>query len=441
MSDLSQALAGEKRAEILTLGFGVSTAMWALAYISRLLPALLPAWLLFTLLLVCLFIGGALAGCHTERGPRGGLAVGSLASLLNLLILGSVLGSDMPGQIQGAAWIWAPGTVVIGALLGLLGGLVGRRRATIRGGLRLPETGWNALLGGVTAVTTLMLLGAGGLVTSQEAGLAVVDWPNSFGYNMFLYPLSRMTGGIFYEHAHRLLGTLVGLATLVFTIQLQLSETRRQVKALAWLAFCLVVLQGILGGLRVTGTFTLSQSPELTRPSIVLAVIHGVLGQLFFGLILVLSAISTRLWRSSFPARSAATAATDRQLAPLLIAVVSFQLVLGALLRHMNMGVIWHLSFAMVVFLLAVAVGARHWGLYRDLPHLRSLGRALTILIGLQLLLGTGALAVVNGTPELGDIPWWEAGITTIHQSVGAAILGLSVLITTWGRRLLAAEA
>lgn len=437
MTELNQPLPGEKRAEILTLGFGVSTTMWSLAYLSRLLPSLIPSWLLFVLFVVCLFLGGAMTGCHTERGPKGGLAVGALASLLNLLILGSVLGADLAPSVQRFAWLWAPATVVFGALLGLLGWSFGRRRALARSGPRLPDIGWNALLGAVTAVTTLMLLGAGGLVTSQEAGLAVVDWPNSFGYNMFLYPLSRMTGGIFYEHAHRLLGSLVGLATLVFTIHIQLSESRRGVKQLAWLTFCLVVVQGILGGLRVTGTFTLTQSPELTSPSTVLAVVHGVLGQLFFGLILILSAISTRLWRSSYPAQSAATAATDRQLAPALIGVVSFQLVLGALLRHMSMGVIWHLSFAMLVFVVAVAVGARHWGLYRDLPHLRSLGRTLTILIGLQLLLGTGALAAVSGTPELGDIPWWEALLTTLHQSVGAAILGLAVLITTWGRRLL----
>jgi len=135
------------------------------------------------------------------------------------------------------------------------------------------------VLTAVPTVAALLLLTAGGLVTSKEAGLAVVDWPNSFGYNMFFYPLSRMTGGIFYEHAHRLLGTLVGLSVIVLTVQLWRADDRTWVK---WLSVCLLVMivcQGILGGLRVTGHFTLSTSREAVAPSITLAVIHGVLGQ------------------------------------------------------------------------------------------------------------------------------------------------------------------
>ena len=88
-------------------------------------------------------------------------------------------------------------------------------------------------------------------MTSAEAGLAVADWPTSFGYNMFLYPFSRMTGGIYYEHAHRLLGALVGLTTLVLALFLQRVETRRWVRRLGWAALLMVVVQGVLGGLRV----------------------------------------------------------------------------------------------------------------------------------------------------------------------------------------------
>ena len=75
--------------------------------------------------------------------------------------------------------------------------------------------GFTAVHANVTVAATFLLVVAGGLVTSNEAGLAVVDWPNSFGYNMFLYPLAKMTGGIYYEHAHRLYGSLVGLTTIV----------------------------------------------------------------------------------------------------------------------------------------------------------------------------------------------------------------------------------
>lgn len=440
MANPSAALPGERRAEILALGFGVTTAMWTLAYLSRLLPALLPPPLLFFLFLVCLLLGGAMTGCHTERGVRGGIGVGGLASLLNLLILGSVLGGDMPGEVKRAAMIWVPGSLVVGMALGALGAAIGVRRARSRGGAAPPAMGWNAAFASVTAATTLLLLGAGGLVTSQEAGLAVVDWPNSYGYNMFLYPLAKMTGGIFYEHAHRLLGSLVGLATLVLTLHLQGAESRRWMKALAWAALLLVIVQGVMGGLRVTGRFTMSQSPEAMAPSIVLAVLHGVLGQIFFGLLLAIAAFSSRAWLST-TAVARSTGLTDRQLAPILIAVVWVQLILGALLRHLAVGTMWHVSFAMIVLLVGVAVGARNWGLYRGLPALRPAGRALTILLGVQLLLGTGALAAVMGTPDPVDIPWWEVTLTTFHQMTGAVILGLAVLLTVWTRRLLLPDA
>lgn len=433
---IPQPLAGESRAEILTLGFGASAAMWTLAYLSRLLPALLPPPVLFLLFLACLVLAGGLVGRLTERGPAGGAAVGALASLLNLLILGSVLGGDVPGRLQKAALLWVPATILIGALLGGLGARWGRRAGPA---MRSPVAGlgWNGAYVAVTAFTTLLLLGAGGLVTSHEAGLAVVDWPNSFGYNMFLYPLSRMTGGIFYEHAHRLLGSLVGLCTLVLALHLQFGERRGWMKGLGWAALALVIAQGVLGGLRVTGGFTMSQSAAAMRPSLTLAIVHGVTGQIFLALLLALAAFSTRTWRDA-PRDERATAATDRQLSLLFVGVAWLQLILGALLRHLAIGMIWHVSFAMVVVLLGVAVGARHWGLYRDLPVLRPAGRALTILLAVQLLLGTLALVAVNSTPGPADIPWWEITFTTLHQLTGATILGVAVLIAVWDRRLLA---
>ena len=108
---------------------------------------------------------------------------------------------------------------------------------------------------------------------------AVVDWPNTEGYNMFLYPLARMTGGVYLEHAHRLLGSLVGFTTLMLAVHVQITERRGALKALAWTALGFVVVQGILGGLRVTGHFTLSTRPADTDPKVVLAAIHGVFGQ------------------------------------------------------------------------------------------------------------------------------------------------------------------
>ncbi len=437
MTASAAASRAEGRAEILALGFGISTAMWALAYASRLAAPLVPPWLLFALLLLCLGLGGWLGARASGRGPRLGASAGGLASLLNLLILGSVIGGDVPGALRQGAMLWVPASLLLGILLAGGGAWLGAR-GVARPPRRDAGLGADAAFAGVAAAATLLLLAAGGLVTSKEAGLAVVDWPNSYGFNMFLYPLTRMTGGIFYEHAHRLLGSLVGLCTLALALHLQFGPPRRAVRALGWAVFAAVLLQGLLGGLRVTGRFTLSQSPADMSPSTLLAVLHAVLGQLCFALLLGLLALASRRWASSPAPAPRASALSDRQLGPLLLTALLLQLVLGALLRHFAWGMVWHVSFAMLVALLAATVGARHWGLYGDLPWLRPLGRALTLLIGLQLLLGTGALIAVNATPAAGDIPWWEALLATLHQLTGALILGVALLIALWDRRLLA---
>jgi cytochrome c oxidase assembly protein subunit 15 len=102
-----------------------------------------------------------------------------------------------------------------------------------------------------TAVATLVLIGLGGLVTSHEAGLSVPDWPTTYGYNMFLFPVSKWVGGIFFEHTHRLMASLVGFLTAILAIWLWIKEPRRWMRWLGIAAFFGVVLQGVLGGLRV----------------------------------------------------------------------------------------------------------------------------------------------------------------------------------------------
>ena len=196
--------------------------MWAAGYLARLprtstqpVEVYVPSGVLVALLLICLLAGGFVAGRYTERGVRGGLYVGLLAGLLNMLVLGSLLSGGQPNSIAPAALAWMPASFALAAVLGMIGAAIGGRVPC-----QCPEINWTGPLAKVAVAATLLLLIAGGLVTSQEAGLAVVDWPNSFGYSMFLYPLSRMSGGIYYEHAHRLFGTLVGLTTLVLAVQL-----------------------------------------------------------------------------------------------------------------------------------------------------------------------------------------------------------------------------
>ena len=271
--------------DILTIGFGTTVAMWGAGYVCRLPGALAPAWLLLVLMLVCLLAGGWVAGRYTTRGLRAGVYVGLIGGLLNLLILGSLLTkNDAPNRIVPSALWYLPGSLLAAMIVGGIGAFAGRLSSAGAAG----AVNWLARFVSVALVATVLLLSAGAVVTGYESGLAVPDWPNSYGYNMFLYPLSRMTGGIYHEHAHRLLGSLVGLTTLVLAIYVTAVEDRRWLRTLAWIALVAVIIQGILGGLRVTGRFTLSAATENLAPKISLAVIHGVLAQLFFSLLVAL---------------------------------------------------------------------------------------------------------------------------------------------------------
>src|SRR6476659_7666659 len=125
----------------------------------------------------------------------------------------------------------------------------------------------------LTAVITLVLVCIGGLVTSHGAGMAVPDWPTTFGYNMFFFPISKWVGGIFYEHTHRLFASGVGFLTIILAVWLGLKEERRWLRWLGLAALVAVILQGVLGGLRVVW-----MKDEI-------GIFHAALAQLYFALI------------------------------------------------------------------------------------------------------------------------------------------------------------
>jgi heme A synthase len=420
------------RSSILATGFGTTVAMWAIGYICRIPPAVVPSWLLLLLLLAALFAGGWVSGGLTGRGAKAGLATGLLASVLNLLILGSLLSGHEPNRVVPTALLWLPGSILIGALLGAAGGIVGSRRE------RRHPTDATAAFAFVAASATYMLIVVGGIVTSQKAGLAVVDWPNSFGYSMFLYPLSRMTGGIYYEHAHRLMGSLVGLTTLVLAIHLQKADPRTWLRRLALLAVVAVVIQGLLGGLRVTGRFTTSTSPADTAPSLGLAVVHGVFAQIFFGMMVALAVFTTPRWRGPDPATVSRSASTDRALSGLLVGVMVVQLVLGAIQRHLASGLLIHITMAAFVLLAGITCGARAWGLYKEQPLIRRIGRALLFGVILQVILGILALVGRGMAKDLAEPPVFSVIVRTAHQATGAGLMALSTMLMLWTRRLLA---
>lgn len=431
------ARAGGGGAEILAVGFGATVTMWAAGYAGRIPPAVAPSWVLGLVMLGCLVGGGFVVGRWGSGRWTRGAAAGALSALLNLLILGSVLSSsDGVNRLHPSALVWVPGSIALGALLGALGAAVGRSRS-----VATPRVAWTAVFTRVAVAATVLLVVAGGLVTSHKAGLAVVDWPNSFGYNMFLYPLSRMTGGVYYEHAHRLFGSLVGLTTLALAVHLWRVESRSWLRRLASGAVVLVVLQGVLGGLRVTGGFTLSSSPEAMAPRITLAVAHGVLGQLFLAVVVAIAAFASEAWSAESRRRSSPAAGADRALTAALVATLFVQLVLGAVQRHVERGLLIHITLAVAVLLLAVLAGVRLMGLYRDQPILRRIGRALLVLVTAQITLGFGSLAAVASRAGEEAFRSWDVLVRTSHQATGALLLAVAVLAALWTRRRLLSPA
>jgi heme a synthase len=184
---------------------------------------------------------------------------------------------------------------------------------------------WFAVL---TALATLALIGIGGLVTSHEAGMSVPDWPTTYGYNMFLFPVSKWLGGIFYEHSHRLLASLVGLMTTVLAVWLWLKDSRPWMHWLGVAAFLLVVAQGVLGGLRVT----------LHMDS--LGIYHATIAQLFFVLTCALALFTSRWWMNLSPVAAVA----DRRyknlgrLVLFTTMLIFVQLIIAAAMRHQHAG-------------------------------------------------------------------------------------------------------
>ena len=177
----------------------------------------------------------------------------------------------------------------------------------------------------LTLAATFLLLCSGGIVTSKGAGMTVPDWPTTYGYNMFLFPVSHWVGGIFYEHTHRLIATGVGLMTLVLAVWIFVADPRRWVKILGTTAFVAVCLQGVLGGLRVT----------LYKDE--LGIFHALLAQSFLCAVGILAVATSRHflrgeWDFFHPDP------VLRYLVSVTTVLVFVQLGLGATMRHEHAG-------------------------------------------------------------------------------------------------------
>jgi cytochrome c oxidase assembly protein subunit 15 len=285
--------------------------------------------------------------------------------------------------------------------------------------------------GFLTAALTLALIFIGGLVTSTGSGLAVPDWPLSYGVLM-----PPMVGGVLYEHGHRMAAALVGLLTLILAVWTARVETRGWVRLTAWSALAVVLVQGLLGGLTV---LFLLPTP--------ISVAHACLAQTFFCIVLLLAHATSREWFEA-----AAAPLPDelgiRRAALVASVVVYVQLLLGALMRHLGAGLaipdfplafgglvppVWspgiaaHYAhrlgaLAVVASFVPLVLRCRRSGDARLARHAGALAGLLLVQLTL------GAVTVLGHKAVLP---------TTAHVATGAAVLGGAWLLTLRAHRLL----
>jgi len=279
-------------------------------------------------------------------------------------------------------------------------------------------------------VCTLLLIAAGGMVTSTHSGLAVPDWPTTYGYSMFTFPASKMVGGIFYEHGHRLIASGVGFLTIGLAVWLWRADARRWMRRLGIIALAAVIVQGILGGLTVRYF--------LPAP---ISIGHAGLAQLFFCLTVSLALFTSRSWLV------AATPAVDdarlRHRMVLLTALVYGQILLGATMRHVGAGLaipdfplafghvlppVWtpqialhfaHRVGAMIVTIVALVNVGYIWTRHRGRPELVRPAWMLVLAVAIQVSLG--AAVVLSGKQPI---------INTLHVATGATVLAISLFLT-----------
>lgn len=281
----------------------------------------------------------------------------------------------------------------------------------------------------LVACTVLLIL-AGSLVTSHEAGLSVPDWPTSYGWNMFTFPPSMWVANIFYEHGHRLIASSVGFLTIVMAIWLWIAEPQR--RWLGWFgvgALAAVIAQGLLGGLTVL---------FFLPPAVSTA--HAGLAEIFFCMTVAIAVFTSPGWRSD------ADSVDDRRLrvfATLTTSLIYAQILVGATMRHTGAGLAipdfpwmfghvvpdhWnakiavhfaHRVGALIVATSIVSTAIDIWRRHTDRAELASPALLLIILVVVQIILG--ASTVLSRLQ-----PW----INSVHVVVGALVLTTSLVIT-----------
>jgi heme a synthase len=299
------------------------------------------------------------------------------------------------------------------------------------------------LFAALVAASTAVLIFAGGLVTSTGSGLSVPDWPNTYGWFMWTFPPSKMVGGIFYEHLHRLVASTVGFLIVVLAVWLWRAEPRAWVRRLGYLALAAVIAQGILGGITV-----LWYLPDAV------SIAHASLAQIVFCLTTTVALVTSRGWTVlPRPNSQLPTDVTLQRVAIVTTAAIYTQIVIGATMRHTGAGLAipdfplafghlvppqWdakiaihfaHRAGAATVAALALAT-AGHVFYHHRRAELRRPAMLLLVLLALQITLG--ALTVLSQKQFL---------VNSLHVVNGALVLVTSLVLTLRAHRARFADA
>jgi cytochrome c oxidase assembly protein subunit 15 len=298
----------------------------------------------------------------------------------------------------------------------------------------------------VVASTVLLIL-AGSLVTSHDAGLSVPDWPTSYGWNMFTFPPRMWVANIFYEHGHRLIASSVGFLMIVLAVWLWVKEPRRWLRWFGVAALAAVIAQGLLGGLTVL---------FLLPPAVSTA--HAALAEIFFCMTVAIALFTSSGWMRGFDLEAdrlpvdpvAPTALPLRRLATLTTVLIFAQILVGATMRHTGAGLAipdfpWmfgHLipdhwdakiavHFAHRVGAVIVAIAVLSTAIYiwrRDINRVELANPALKLILLTIVQMTLGALTIITARN-----PW----INSVHVVCGALVLTMSLVITlrTWRDR------
>lgn len=289
------------------------------------------------------------------------------------------------------------------------------------------------LFAAFVAAATALLIFAGGLVTSTGSGLSVPDWPNTYGWFMFAFPLEKMVGGIFYEHSHRLIASVVGFLIVVLAVWLWRAEPRPWVRRLGYAALGAVIAQGVLGGITVLWF--------LPDP---ISIAHAGLAQLVFCLTVTIAVVTSAGWKRGYPTNDA----TLQTVAIVTTVATYAQILVGATMRHTDAGLaipdfplafghlvppLWtppiaihyaHRIGALIVTFLVIATTGHVLRHHRSNPELRRPSLLLLAFVAVQLTLG--ALTVLSGKQYV---------INSLHVVTGAAVLGTSLVLTLRAHR------